>query len=793
MSEPEYVRIIAAGGEALEVPTEVPLLPVRGAAVLPGMSIPLVVGRAASLAALDRAGPGGFLVVGTQLDPELEEPGLSELHPVACLTRVARVVDAAREGKQAIVAGVVRARLVSLDEADGAVLARIDPLPEPTEPSAERDSARERVLALAHRIIELRDDIPDEWKEGLADLPSPGLLADLITSYLRLPTEEVIGLLQEPDPTHRLWRLVPQLEREATIAETQQALASDTEREMDPKQREKLLRRRMRDIEDELGESDGGQREADELRERIDAAELPEEAQEQAERELRRLRALPSHAPDRHMIRTYLEWLADLPWQIETEDKLDLARAREILDEDHHDLDKVKERILEFLAVRKLAPEAKAPILCFVGPPGVGKTSLGRSIARAMERNFTRASLGGVRDEAEVRGHRRTYVGAMPGRILQSLRRAGSRNPVFLLDEIDKLGADFRGDPSSALLEVLDPEQNTSFSDHYLEVPFDLSRVLFIATANTLSTIPPPLLDRMEVIELPGYTDRDKLAIARDHLIPKQLEAHGLGPEQVSLQDAAVDRVVHEYTREAGVRNLERQFATLIRKAAARIAGERSRGTEREGPLEIDAEFVADALGAPPHLPETAERTEVPGVVVGLAATAHGGDILFLESTVSPGGEGVRLRLTGQLGDVMRESAEAALSWVRANAERMGLPAGALDAGEIHLHVPAGAVPKDGPSAGVALATAILSVLTGRRARGTVAMTGEISLRGKVLPVGGIKAKLLAALRAGVETVLLPRRNEKDLAEVPEEVRDALEIVFVDGVEDAIERALEAA
>jgi len=793
VTEAHHVRIIAAGGEALEVPTRVPLLPVRGAAVLPGMSVPLVVGRPASLAALDRAAPSGFLLVATQIDPELEEPGLSELHPVACLTRVARVVGAAREGKQAIVGGVVRARLVSLDEEDGAVIARIDPLPEPTEPSPERDAAREQVLALAHRIIELRDDIPDEWKDGLAELPSPGLLADLITSYLRLPIKEVIALLQEPDPTHRLRRLVPQLEREVTIAETQQALASDADREMDPKQREKLLRRRMRDIEDELGESDGSQREADELRERIDAAGLSEEAQDQADRELRRLRALPSHAPDRHMIRTYLEWLADLPWSSETDDKLDLARAREILDEDHHDLDKVKERILEFLAVRKLAPHAKAPILCFVGPPGVGKTSLGRSIARAMERNFTRASLGGVRDEAEIRGHRRTYVGAMPGRVLQSLRRAGSRNPVFLLDEIDKLGADFRGDPSSALLEVLDPEQNTTFSDHYLEVPFDLSRVLFIATANTLSTIPGALLDRMEVIELPGYTDRDKLLIARDHLIPKQLEAHGLGDGQVVLTEQAVDCVVHEYTREAGVRNLERQFATLIRKAAARIAGERSQGTERTEPLEIGTDFVADALGAPPHLPETAERTEVPGVVVGLAATAHGGDILFLESTVSPGGEGVRLKLTGQLGDVMRESAEAALSWVRSNAASMGLPPGALEAGEIHLHVPAGAVPKDGPSAGVALATAMVSVLTGRRALGSVAMTGEISLRGKVLPVGGIKAKLLAALRAGVETVLLPKRNEKDLVEVPEEVRNALEIILVDAVEDAIERALEAA
>jgi ATP-dependent Lon protease len=458
-----------------------------------------------------------------------------------------------------------------------------------------------------------------------------------------------------------------------------------------------------------------------------------------------------------------------------------------VLDEDHHGLDKVKDRILEYLAVRKLAPEAKAPILCFVGPPGVGKTSLGKSIARALGRKHTRASLGGVRDEAEIRGHRRTYVGAMPGRILQSLRRAGSRNPVFLLDEVDKLGADFRGDPSSALLEVLDPEQNATFSDHYLEVPFDLSRVLFISTANTLATIPPALLDRMEVIELAGYTEREKLAIAIRYLIPKQREAHGLRADQVEVGDDAVARVVHEYTREAGVRNLDRLIATLFRKVAARIAADP--GTV---PLRVDAAFVADALGAPPHLPEMAERTEQPGVVVGLAATSAGGDILFIEASVTPGGEGVRLRLTGQLGDVMKESAEAALSWVRANADALGIVSSALAGSEVHLHVPAGAVPKDGPSAGVTLVTAIVSALSGRRAHGHVAMTGEISLRGKVLPVGGIKQKLLAAQRAGVETVLIPRRNTKDLVEVPAEVLEKLEVVPIDAIEEALVRALES-
>jgi ATP-dependent Lon protease len=789
VSEPEKKWVAVVGEEGVEIPVILPVLPVRDAVVFPGMNVPLVIGRPASLAALDQAGQGGFLVVATQKDPTTENPGLEDLHPIACITRVLRIVDARREGKQAIVMGLVRTRIRLVESAGAALLVHVDPLSEPSEDSAEIETAREHVVELAHRVIDLRGDYPDEWKGIVSQLPSPGLLADLIASNIALPADELVELLAEISPGKRLRRIARHLEREITIAETQRTLQDESAGdEMDPKRRERLLRRRMRDIEAEIGEGDAGEREADDLRERIETAELTGEAQEHAERELRRFAALPQHAPDRHLIRTYLEWLADLPWAKETEDHLDLKAGHQILDEDHHDLEKVKDRILEYLAVRKLAPNAKAPILCFVGPPGVGKTSLGRSIARAMGRNFARASLGGVRDEAEIRGHRRTYVGAMPGRILQSLRRAGSRNPVFVLDEIDKLGADFRGDPSSALLEVLDPEQNYTFSDHYLEVPFDLSRVLFIATANTLATIPPALLDRMEVIELPGYTDRDKLVIARDFLIPKQLDNHGLTPERVTVNEEAVDKVVHEYTREAGVRNLDRHFATLLRKAAAHIAAEAEATT-----LQVDADFVGTALGAPPHLPETAERTTLPGVAIGLAATSQGGDILFIEATAIPGGKGVRLRLTGQLGEVMRESAEAALSWVRANAEAYHLDSPVLEAGEIHLHVPAGAVPKDGPSAGVALVTAIVSVLSDRRARGTAAMTGEISLRGKVLPVGGIKAKVMAAARAGVTTVLLPRRNEKDLIEVPQEVLEMLEIVSIDSINEALDRALEGA
>jgi ATP-dependent Lon protease len=790
VSEPETLSILVPGNERLRVPAGLPILPVRDAVVFPGMNVPLSVGRPRSLAALEEAGDGGFLVVATQKSPETEEPGLDDLHPIACIARIVRVVDARGQARQALVMGLARTRLAPAPPgARGALRGRIEPIVEATQPSAEAEAARARVIELAHKVIDLRDDYPDEWKNLVAQIPTPGLLADLIASNVGLATDERVALLLEPDPVKRLWRVASALEREVTIAETQRALRAERgPEEADPKRRERLLRRRMREIQKELGEDEGGAREADELAERLEAAELPAEARAHAERELRRFRALPQHAPDRHLVRTYLEWIADLPWSKQTEDQLDLPHARRVLDEDHHDLEKVKDRILEYLAVRKLAPDAKAPILCFVGPPGVGKTSLGRSIARALGRKFARASLGGVRDEAEIRGHRRTYVGAMPGRILQNLRRAGSRNPVFLLDEVDKLGADFRGDPSSALLEVLDPEQNATFSDHYLEVPFDLSRVLFIATANTLATIPPALLDRMEVIELPGYTDHDKLVIARGHLVPKQLESHGLTPAQVKVEDSAVERVVHEYTREAGVRNLDRHVASLMRKVAARIAADPA-----AAPITVDAAFVGEALGAPPHLPETAERTEVPGVVVGLAATAHGGDILFIEATANPGGKGVRLRLTGQLGDVMRESAEAALSWVRANAERFAPGAPALGSGEIHLHVPAGAVPKDGPSAGVALAAAIVSALSGRRAHGDLAMTGEISLRGRVLPVGGIKQKVMAAQRAGVRRVLLPRRNAKDLIEVPAEVREQIDVVLVDTIEEALSHALDKA
>jgi len=782
---------LVIGEERLEVPGTLPILPVRDAVVFPGVSAPLAIGRPKSLAALEAAGEGGFLIIATQRDPAAEDPKIEELYPVGCIVRVIKVMNTLRgagQGKHVVVVGLARTKLGEVMTTEPALSIRFEPLTEVKidAENPECEAEWRNVINLAHRVIDLRDDLPEEWKGFVSSLPSPGILADLIASTLPLPPVEKIKLLMETNPRLRLQRIAKHLEREVTIAEAQEALEDVSEKQIDPKNRERLLRRRMRDIEAEIGETDSGMREVDELREKIEEAKLPPEALKQAERELKRFTKLPPQAPDRHMIRTYLEWLADLPWSISSTDNLDLKNAHAILEEDHYGMEKVKERILEYLAVRKLAPEAKGPILCFVGPPGVGKTSLGRSIARALERKFTRAALGGMRDEAEVRGHRRTYVGSMPGRILQNIRRVGTNNPVFLLDEVDKIGADFRGDPSSALLEVLDPQQNNSFSDHYLEVTFDLSKVLFIATANTLSTIPPALLDRMEVIELPGYTEQEKHVIATRHLIPKQMEAHGLTDEQITVSKEAVPLLIGEYTREAGVRNLDRSLAQLMRKAARRVVAKESL------PIVIDEAFVHKELGAPPHLPETAERTSIPGVVVGLATTAHGGDILFIESTVMQGGEGVRLRLTGHLGDVMKESAEAALSWVRSNAESLKIDPKLLEACEIHIHVPAGATPKDGPSAGLALTTSLVSALSGRRAKSNVAMTGEISLRGRAMPVGGIKPKVLAAARAGIKTVLIPKRNEKDLKDIPPEIRDQIEIQIVGSIQEALDAALES-
>ena len=778
----EEIEFLDPTGDPVVVPRILPVLPVRDVVVFPGVTIPLTIGRQRSIAALaDADEDKGFLLVVTQRDAATEEPSPADLYSTGTVVKVLRSVEAKRVGRQALVVGIARVELGQVCAQDPALKMDFQPIPE-AEPAPGTDAIWRRVIQLAHRVIGLREDYPDEWKSFVDSIPTPGMLADLLVSNLPLSTDDAMNLLKNPQARDRLEIIQEHLEREVTIAQTQKELRDQAKSEgLDQRRRERMLRSRMREIQKEIGETDAGTQEVDELHERLEAAGLPEEALTQASRELKRLSALPQHAPERHMIRTYLDWMADLPWSEETEDDLDLGHAKEVLDADHYGLERVKDRILEFLAVRKLAPDSKAPILCFVGPPGVGKTSLGRSIARCMNRKFARASLGGVRDEAEIRGHRRTYVGAMPGRIIQSLKRAGSRNPIFLLDEVDKLGSDFRGDPSSALVEGLDPEQNHTFSDHYIESAFDLSRVLFIATANSLSTVPPALLDRMEVIELPGYTETEKIKIARAHLLPKQLEAHGLTADRVELDDAALEQVVSQYTREAGVRNLERFIASLMRKTARAFAED-----PESRKLTIDSAFVSEALGSPPHLPETAERTNIPGIAVGLAVTAHGGDILFVEATSLKGGKNIRLRLTGQIGDVMRESAEAALSWVRVHAEELGLDEDALGPGEVHLHIPAGAVPKDGPSAGIAMVTAIVSALSNRNARPLLAMTGEISLRGQVLPVGGIKGKLYAAARAGIQTVVLPRRNEKDLVEVPDEVKTELDIRLVDTIGEAL-------
>lgn len=785
MTEGALFQAKTTAGETVFLNDSLPLLPVRDAVVFPGMTIPLAVGRQASLAALDAAGAGGLILVATQRDPEIEEPVLHDLYRFGCIGRIVRIVDTRADGRQAIIVGLLRAELLEVVSSQPYPSIRLNVIDEPREDDEQMSMRRKEILDLAHRVIDLRQDYPSEWKQGLSDLPNSAMLSDLLASNLPLSTQERVDLVSEGSPMRRLEKLTGHLEREVTIGETQLALKNKAKNPEQPEERERLLRKRMRDIQKELGESDPGQREVDDLRDRLEVIDLPEEAREQSDREIKRLASLPAQAPDRHLIRTYLEWILDLPWSVEKFDHRDLTEARHILETDHHGIAKVKERVLEFLAVRKLAPEAKAPILCFVGPPGVGKTSLGKSIADATGREFTRTSLGGVRDEAEIRGHRRTYVGSMPGRILQNLRRIESRNPVFLLDEIDKIGSDYRGDPSSALLEVLDPEQNDSFCDHYLEIPFDLSKILFIATANSLATIPDALLDRMEIIELPGYTQPEKIEIARKHLIPKQVTEHGLEQTEIDFKLEAIEMLVGEFTREAGVRSAERQIASLMRKVATRIVKEKTKAL-----VTIDTAFVRESLGAPPHLPHMSEETKQAGVVVGLAATSHGGDILFVEATTIPGGREVKLRLTGQLGDTMRESAETAFSWVRANAKALELSSETLSGGEIHIHVPEGAVPKDGPSAGIALASAMVSVLSGKTIRGTLAMTGEISLRGRVLAVGGIKDKLLAAERSGIETVLIPRRNEKDLVEVPDHVRESLRIIPVDAVGEVLEHAL---
>jgi ATP-dependent Lon protease len=772
---------VEIGGDVVQLPVELPLLPVRNTLVFPGLQVRLSVGRPRSLAAISAAAKAGaLLVVLTQKRPDIDNPIASDLREIGSAVRILRILET-DSGVSVLVEGLVRVRALQVIELDTLQMVRIRPVHDVLDQTAEAEAARRTVQRLAKDLLSLRDDLGSDVELMLDRISDPGRLSDLVASWVNLSLEQKLDLLSQPDVLVRLRVLIRFLMREIRVAQVSKRFAERAAGEIDETQRKKLLRDQLRRIQEELGESSDQAAEEDQLHERIDAAALPDEVRTVAEREVGRLGSIPSHSPERSVIRTYVEWLLDLPWTRTTEDDLDLDHAKRVLDEDHYDLERVKERVLEYLAVRKLAGDPKGPILCFMGPPGVGKTSLGRSIARAMRRSFVRTSLGGVRDEAEIRGHRRTYVGALPGRVIQNLKTAGSRNPVFMLDEIDKVGMDYRGDPSSALLEVLDPEQNDSFSDHYLEIPFDLSQVLFVATANRTDTIPPPLLDRMEVIELPGYTTREKLHIARSFLLPRQLEQHGLERGALEIDEPALLRIVDGYTREAGVRSLERQIAALVRKSALRVA---------EGGLvePLGAAQVETLLGAPSFTRQLAEEINRPGVSTGLVWTPVGGDLVFVEAALMRGKPG--LKLTGQLGDVMRESAETALSYLRGNAGKLGIDPAVFRDNEIHIHFPVGALKKDGPSAGVTVLVALASLFAGRPVRGELSMTGEITLRGQILPVGGVKEKILAAHRAGIREVILPRRNAKDLEEVPEEVRIALNVRLVDESIEAIREAI---
>ncbi|MBT4100207.1 MAG: endopeptidase La [Gemmatimonadetes bacterium] len=756
------------------------ILPLRNTVVYPHMPHQLTAGRERSLRALEEA-PEGPQTIGifTQRSAEVEEPAIDDIYPVGTIAKIHRMWRLPDGSVRLIVQGLERGVLQQVTQTEPYLQAKVLPLADVgDESSTEAQALMRTVNAQFQAVIDLSPNLPEELKVVAVNIDHPGRLADLVAFYLDLSVDEKQAVLVEVDITKRLEQLANLLAREQEILEVGASIQNQVQEKIGKTQREHYLREQMRQIQKELADSDPLIGEVDDLRTRVEEANMSQEAQEAAQRELSRLEQMMPASPEYSVARTYLDWLLALPWSKSTEDHLDLKASLKILDDDHYGLEKVKERILEYLAVRRLRPEAKGPILCFVGPPGVGKTSLGRSIARAMGRNFTRISLGGVRDEAEIRGHRRTYVGALPGRLIQGLKKAGSNNPVFMLDEIDKVGADFRGDPAAALLEVLDPEQNFSFEDHYLDIPFDLSKVMFITTANLLNTVPPALRDRMEEIPIPGYTQEEKLEIARRHLVPRQLQEHGLLAKKLRFDDEAILRLIGEFTREAGLRNLDRQLGTLCRKSARRFV------EGRRHPIRVRPKQLEEFLGVAHFFSEVAERQGEIGVATGLAATAAGGEILFIEATRMKGKKG--LILTGQLGDVMKESAQAALSYLKSHAIELGIDTDMLDESDLHLHVPAGATPKEGPSAGVALAVTLLSLLTSRPVRADVAMTGEITLRGRVLPVGGIRDKVLAAQRAGIHTVVLPKRNERDLEEVPDDVREALHFELVATFDEAM-------
>jgi ATP-dependent Lon protease len=778
----------AATREAGE-PFEVAVLALQNTTLFPETVVPLAVGRPRSVAAVEAALTTeekllACITVRADATNTSQDAGPEDLYQVGTLTMIKRM-ERLGDTMHIIAQGTDRVKVIEWKQTEPSLRAVVQILPDvQIKDPEEVEAIKRNVQSMVHEALARLPNVPPEVRVAMHGSVERVRLAYFLGSILNLGVEQEQKML-EAETADELLRLAHgYLARELEIIQLRSKIATEAQSEMDKSQRDYILRQQMKAIQKELGDDEGGeQAEAALLRERLASADLPDEVRTEAERELKRLEKLPAAAPDYHVIRTYLEYVLELPWRKSSEDKLDLTEARRILDEDHYGLDDVKERILEFLAVIKLRPDTKSPILCFVGPPGVGKTSLGRSIARALGRQFERMSLGGMRDEAELRGHRRTYIGSMPGRVIQSIRRAGVNNPVLMLDEIDKLGNDYRGDPSSALLEILDPQQNSTFRDHYLDLPFDLSRVFFIATANQLGPVPPPLRDRMEVINIAGYSDMEKLQIAKRYLVPRQIEENGLKPAQLTITDAAIELLATRYTREAGVRQLERNIGSVARKVALKVAQ-----AEAES-VSVDAADIKDFLGAPRFYPEQARKELPAGVATGMAWTEMGGEVLFIEATLLPGGRG--LQITGQLGEVMQESARAAQSYLWSHANEFGIPAEMFKDYGVHLHVPAGAIPKDGPSAGVTITAGLASLYTGRRVRPDTAMTGEITLSGLVFPVGGLKEKILAAHRAGIRRIILPARNEADIEDLPEDVRKELQIVFVSGISEVIDAALE--
>ncbi len=775
----------------ITLPTELPILPLRNSVFFPGAVMPLTIGRTKTIRLIEEAKQERSLLgIITQRAPEIDDPNAEDMYTVGTAARIIKLARTGKDGFNIVVEGVTRFRVEEFSQIDPFFSARISALEDEGTGDVEVEALALNLRNTAREVIDLLPEIPVMAKQLLDSILVPGHLADLITANIDATIEEKQEILEAINLKKRLVKVLELLNRQFEVLKLSNKINSQVKGEMSKTQREYYLRQQLKAIKEELGDKEDDESGLEELEKRLKSANLPDEPDKAAKRELRRMRNMQPSQAEYTVARTYLDWLAELPWNKNSKDNLDLQNAKSTLDADHYGLEKIKKRIIEYLAVRKLKADMKGPILCFLGPPGVGKTSLGRSIANALGRKFHRISLGGVRDEAEIRGHRRTYIGALPGRIIQGMKKAGTNNPVFLLDEIDKLGHDFRGDPSSALLEVLDPEQNNSFSDHYLDVPFDLSHVLFIATANQGETIPPALRDRMEIIELPGYTFEEKLSIASQHLIPKQILEHGISTDQIEIPEETILKIATHYTREAGVRNLEREVASVCRSVAVEVAKlDKKEDSAKEI---ITLEKLTKILGPERFYNEVAERTAIPGVATGLAWTASGGDLLFIEAT-RMGGKG-SLILTGQLGDVMKESAQTALSWIRSHAMDFGLAENVdehfLEKTDVHVHFPAGAIPKDGPSAGVTIITALISLLTGRRTRPDTAMTGEVTLRGLVLPVGGIKEKVLAAHRAGVKNIIMPARNEKDLLDIPANVKKEINFIFAKKVDDVLEAAL---